>query len=178
MYVCQVCASSSTVRLWDITPSCRVMFFIYVNIAEAQSPWVREKNSLLSFTTSSTRQRFPRTQTHRLEKRADEIFLCEWQIITYRHRRKNDGFSALFIHRTRTAILSSWKEKTLFLLLSPIFIPYTLLCLRRLGLFTEALRNQGNLISPQYANLAHSIKNLVQRYRYKIHWQNKGRREP
>ncbi|XP_024596330.1 sp110 nuclear body protein isoform X3 [Neophocaena asiaeorientalis asiaeorientalis] len=42
---------------------------------EAQSPWVREKNSLLSFTTSSTRQRFPRTQTHRLEKRADEIFL-------------------------------------------------------------------------------------------------------
>ena len=50
---------------------------------------------------------FPHTQTHRLEKRADEIFLCEWQIIPYRHRRKNDGFSALFTYRTRTAMLSS-----------------------------------------------------------------------
>lgn len=62
MHVCQVCASSSTVRLCDITPSCRVMFFMYMNIAETQRPWIREKNSLLLFTSSSTQQHFSPTR--------------------------------------------------------------------------------------------------------------------
>lgn len=76
-------------------PTC--ILFRYMITAETQVTWVREKNFLLIISSSTDKLTLqcisPTCIPTGSKKRADGIFLCEWQITFHRQRMENDGFA-------------------------------------------------------------------------------------
>lgn len=80
-------------------PTCIVIFLRYMTTTETQVTRIRENNFLLIITISSSIDRLtlqcisPTNIPTGSKKRADGIFLCEWQITFHRQETEKDGFA-------------------------------------------------------------------------------------